>query len=48
MGLLDKIKGMVNTDDEYGDNYGLDETENDDIIPTRSLGFKTRPESLRA
>lgn len=36
MGLLDKIKGMVNTDDEYGDNYGLDETENDDIIPTRS------------
>ena len=40
MGLLDKIKGMVNTDDEYGDNYGLDETENDDIIPTRSAASR--------
>ena len=36
MGLFDKIKGMVNTDDAYGDNYGLDENEADDIIPTRS------------
>ena len=36
MGLLDKIKGMVNTDDAYGDDYGLDENEVEDIIPTRS------------
>lgn len=40
MGLLDKIKGMVNTDDAYGDNYGLDENEDDDIIPTRSTASK--------
>lgn len=25
MGLFDKIRGMVSTDDPYGDNYGLDE-----------------------
>lgn len=36
MGLLDKIKGMVSSDDAYGDNYGLDENEGDDIIPTRT------------
>ena len=40
MGLLDKIKGMVNTDDAYGDNYGLDENEGDDIIPTRSAASR--------
>ena len=40
MGLLDKIKGMVNTDDSYGDNYGLDENEGDDIIPTRSAASR--------
>ena len=40
MGLLDKIKGMVNTDDAYGDNYGLDENEDDDIIPTRSTASR--------
>ena len=40
MGLLDKIKGMVNTDDSYGDNYGLDENEGDDISPTRSAASR--------
>ncbi len=38
MGLLDKIKGMVTTEDPYGDNYGIEEdamTE-EDIIPTRT------------
>lgn len=36
MGLFDKIKEMVNPDDAYGDSYGLDENDTDDIIPTRS------------
>lgn len=36
MGLLDKIRGMVGVeDDAYGDSYGLDENENNDLIPTR-------------
>ena len=38
--MFDKIKGMVNTDDSYGDNYGLDENEGDDIIPTRSAASR--------
>ncbi|MBQ7308971.1 MAG: cell division protein SepF [Clostridia bacterium] len=30
MGLFDKIKGMVSTEDPYGDNYGIEEETNEE------------------
>lgn len=39
MGLFDKIRGMVSTDDPYGDNYGLDEdnTEEETLAPAARI-----------